>query len=401
MAFAGTGYSAGETAHKLRTLSALSGEEGFSYMVQILAKFCDIELEHGAETLKQSCADVAVLDFVAAGFGLVAASLRIPYLHISTSMHFDLTGQSPLCLFPWEYDSSADGLARNTRGLAQFARLYLPVISRLRAFAKLHGLDDAVRDKKFTGSELAVISQVPREFDFPEVGITPSFHYTGPFQQDEARPYIDFPWYRLTGEPIIYASMGTLQNGSERVFHMIAEASISQGRQLVLAIGNHVDASKLVYPSERVIVTRYAPQPEILKRAALCITHGGLNTVLESLSAGVPMVVIPVTNDQPGIAMRVVYTGSGTVVPLQELTVVKLRDSIENILNNQAYDRNARRLQASIQAVDGLSLAADIVERSFQNAIPQEPGTERDAGESSLSHNPLEGGGLVPLSSRR
>src|SRR6266853_6737775 len=52
----------------------------------------------------------------------------------------------------------------------------------------------------------------------------------------------------------------------------------------------------------------------LLKRAALCITHAGLNTSLESLAQGVPMVAIPVTNDQPGVAARIAYTKTGEFV---------------------------------------------------------------------------------------
>src|SRR5215813_6407503 len=34
----------------------------------------------------------------------------------------------------------------------------------------------------------------------------------------------DFPWEQLTGQPIIYASMGTLQNGVASVYHEIVTA---------------------------------------------------------------------------------------------------------------------------------------------------------------------------------
>src|SRR2546422_7887921 len=62
------------------------------------------------------------------------------------------------------------------------------------------------------------------------------------------------------------------------------------------------------------IVVEFAPQLELLKRAALCITHAGLNTALECLSNGVPMVAIPITNDQPGVAARIEWTGTGEMV---------------------------------------------------------------------------------------
>lgn len=62
------------------------------------------------------------------------------------------------------------------------------------------------------------------------------------------------------------------------------------------------------------IVVEFAPQLELLKCAALCITHAGLNTALECLSNGLPMVAIPITNDQPGVAARSEWMGTGEMV---------------------------------------------------------------------------------------
>jgi zeaxanthin glucosyltransferase len=62
-------------------------------------------------------------------------------------------------------------------------------------------------------SKLAYITQIPKEFDFENPLLPPQFHYTGPFHDGKGRPKMDFPWDRLTGEPLIYASMGTLMNG--------------------------------------------------------------------------------------------------------------------------------------------------------------------------------------------
>jgi UDP-glucoronosyl and UDP-glucosyl transferase len=61
------------------------------------------------------------------------------------------------------------------------------------------------------------------------------------------------------------------------------------------------------------------PQIEVLKRAALCITHAGINTALESLAEGVPMVAIPIGFDQPGIAARIAYHGVGEFIEVEDL----------------------------------------------------------------------------------
>jgi zeaxanthin glucosyltransferase len=82
------------------------------------------------------------------------------------------------------------------------------------------------------------ITQCPREFDFASSHWPKQVHYTSPFHDGEGRPEPSFPWNRLTGEPIVYASMGTVQNGNADVFRTIAAAVAKKDAQLVLSIGN-------------------------------------------------------------------------------------------------------------------------------------------------------------------
>src|SRR6476646_3982474 len=90
---------------------------------------------------------------------------------------------------------------------------------------------------------------------------------------------VDFPWQRLTGEPLIYASMGTLQNGLESVFRAVVEAAARHRNvQLVLSIGGCLDLDQIGPLPGNAVVVRHAPQLELLKRASVCITHAGLNT---------------------------------------------------------------------------------------------------------------------------
>ena len=79
------------------------------------------------------------------------------------------------------------------------------------------------------------------------------------------------------------------------------------------------------------IVVPVAPQLDLLSRAALTITHAGLNTVLESLSYGVPMVAIPVGNDQPGVAARIKWRGVGELLALKHLKAAKLRPLMDQV----------------------------------------------------------------------
>ena len=103
---------------------------------------------------------------------------------------------------------------------------------------------------------------------------------------------------------------------------------------------------------------------ELLKRATVCITHAGLNTVLESLAQGVPQLAIPTAYDQPGVAARIAHKKTGVVTSLAELTADHLAGVLREVLNEPGYRANARKLQKAIAEANGLSVAADLIEES-------------------------------------
>jgi zeaxanthin glucosyltransferase len=93
--------------------------------------------------------------------------------------------------------------------------------------------------------------------------------------------------------------MGTLVNGLKDVYRIILRAvSEFPKMQLVFSVGRNVDPRDLGPIPSNTIVVPVAPQIQLLKRAALCITHAGLNTTLEALAQGVPLVAIPIGYEQ-------------------------------------------------------------------------------------------------------
>ena len=137
--------------------------------------------------------------------------------------------------------------------------------------------------------------------------------------------------------------------------------------QLVLSTGNNVNINALRPLPVNAIVAPSLPQVELLARASICITHAGINTVLEALSAGVPLVAIPVGFDQPGIAARITHHQVGESLPAATLTAEELSAAIRNVLNNPIFRSNAQRLQEIIAKTNGLKLAADLIETSLAN----------------------------------
>src|ERR1019366_1074403 len=213
-------------------------------------------------------------------------------------------------------------------------------------------------------SPLAQITQLPEALEFEFGGKNPAgLHYTGPFVHAQQRPAVDFPWERLDGRPLIYASLGTLQNGSEGIFRTIADACAGLDLQLLISLGGGIDPARLGKLAGDPLVVRFAPQLEILKRTALVISHGGVNTVLEALSEGVPLVAVPLGNDQPGVAARVKARGACVVVPRHRLNAARLRKAVMQVLQDAGYRESARVLQRNLQRMDGPGRAADLIEQ--------------------------------------
>jgi zeaxanthin glucosyltransferase len=124
-------------------------------------------------------------------------------------------------------------------------------------------------------------------------------------------------------------------------------------------------ARGIIWTESRRKIIRSAPQIPPLKQSVLCITHAGLNTTLESLTQGVPLVAMPITSDQPGVARRIAYTKAGAYVPFQDATAPRIRSLIDEVLDNPEYRHNAAAMQRAIAETDGLERAVDILERAF------------------------------------
>jgi UDP-glucoronosyl and UDP-glucosyl transferase len=92
----------------------------------------------------------------------------------------------------------------------------------------------------------------------------------------------------------------------------------------VLSIGDQLDPEQIGPVPGNAIIVKQAPQLELLKQTTVCITHAGLNTVLESLAQGVPQVATPVAFDQPGVAARIADKQTGVVISLEKLTAERL-----------------------------------------------------------------------------
>jgi MGT family glycosyltransferase len=375
VAFCEKEYPAGSIAKLLRPVSKLHGLEAVRWSIRERnVDLFNAASKHLPQKLAETGVDALVIDVIHTFLQLVPMSLGMPYVQVSPSLQLDFSGATPPFFFTWPHETTPEARTRNLEGVKMAREIFAPFVPVAMSYAEKVGLQIDWSDFSATTSKLAVITQTLKEFDFPGIPWPAQFHYTGPFHDIKGREPIAFPWEKLTGNPLVYASMGTLVNGLERVYKIILKA-VGQlsDIQVVLSVGANVNLDDLEAIPSNVIVVRKAPQLELLKRAALCITHAGLNTALESLAQGVPMVAIPNAYDQPGVAARIAYHGVGEFLEIEDLAVDRVQRLIQQVLENPSYREKARWFQKVIAETRGLDVAADVIQRAFRLPVYPRP----------------------------
>jgi zeaxanthin glucosyltransferase len=345
-------------------LGELKGLGAFRFTVERVKNTALMVLRDGPDAVRREKVDALLIDEADMG-GNVAEYLGLAYVSIAFFPPLVRDDRIPPFCFGWSGGQQWWRRLRNQLGFKLLSRLATPIFSIVNEQRRKWGLKP-LKSSTDALSPLAQVAQLPEILEFEVGDRSPLLHYTGPFVDARQRPAVDFPWERLHGRPLVYASLGTLQNGSEHIFRVIADACAGVDAQLVISLGGGLDPERLGPLSGKPLVVRYAPQLEILKQAAAVITHAGLNTTLESLAEGVPLVCLPMGNDQPGVAARVAARGAGVVVLLNKLSAKRLRFAVRAILEEERYRRAAREIQSAMLQVDGLQRAADIIEDALK-----------------------------------
>lgn len=167
----------------------------------------------------------------------------------------------------------------------------------------------------------------------------------------------------LGARPLVYASFGSQIYHQPDIFSRIAEATRELGVQVLLTAGELADSPWARSLPPHVTAVRYTPQLRVLQQAAAFITHGGANSIMEALWAGVPLLQSPVCNDQFLQAAFLKASGAGTVLDLHTATVPQLRAALQGLLQPDSPVRRALApIHAAYRAANGARRAAELLE---------------------------------------
>ncbi|PQO37008.1 glycosyl transferase family 1 [Blastopirellula marina] len=347
-----------------RDLGKTSGIQGMMTTGKIFGIQSKIVRQYIGQAFDEFPCDGLVIDQVSPAAALEAESAAIPYTVACNALAVYWDPFMPPPPLPWDYRTDLYGRVRN-----EVAKHLVLWAYRLLAAEKKVGVDPL---KLIRGNDQALLhlAQQPAFFEYPRTKYPERLHYTGPWHRSERDDTtIEFPWDWLDGRPLIYASMGTLQNAVSHVFGNIIEAVRDLPMQIVLSKGGgQVDVPGPI--PDNVLVVETAPQLRLLEKARMVITHAGMNTALECLSHGIPMLCLPVTNDQPGVAKRAEYLGNGRVIPVRQVTTARLRAELDRMLSDNSFQQKADQFAQNLASYDGLEMAAKLIEQALESRSP-------------------------------
>ncbi|GAA0135378.1 glycosyltransferase [Paenibacillus sp. YSY-4.3] len=210
----------------------------------------------------------------------------------------------------------------------------------------------------FLKREPLMLAPIPRQFQPDSAYLGEGFEFIGPSIVDRGTDQ-DFPIEEIAGYPTIYISLGSIINNPQ--FYDICLEAFAGSRWKVVMVSKtrpqQVPDNFLIYP--------FVPQVKILQHAALFISHGGMNSVMESLWYGVPLLMVPQSSDQPLVAARAEELNLGKKQDFETLTPGLLRAKAEEILAAPAIREGVRSMQSILHHGGGSQRGADVIQQYF------------------------------------
>ena len=160
-----------------------------------------------------------------------------------------------------------------------------------------------------------------------------------------------------TRETLVYISMGTVNNDLLPLYRACVGAFRDGKHQVILSAGEQVDLAALGELPENVAVYPRVDQIAVLEKADVFVSHCGMNSASESLYFGVPLVLLPQTAEQGGVAERVFQLGAGIRPAAQDASGI--RAAVERVLMDRNYRESAERIRDGFRRCGGARAAAD------------------------------------------
>ncbi len=185
-----------------------------------------------------------------------------------------------------------------------------------------------------------------------------NFRFVGPSIRAESDS-TGFPFELAPDRPLVYVSLGTVTNGRPDFFRSCLAAFANLEADVIISVGNKIDIEALGPPPGNCNLARYVPQIEVLRRASVFVTHGGMNSVNEGLYHHVPLVVVPQMAEQALVGRCVQQAGAGICLNSAGVAPDVLRSAVSQVLREPRFAQCAQALGERLKEAGGYCEAAN------------------------------------------
>ncbi len=226
------------------------------------------------------------------------------------------------------------------------------------AFQKKMGIPG---EERLDCSSLLTLVYTSKTF-FGNTDLPPNYKFIGPVLTSRPKN-IDFNWEKLKtpdNRPNVLVTIGTTFDHSQKqqFFKKVIEALEKENVNVIVVS----DPELFEYIPNNFIIQKQIPQIEMIPHMQVVICHGGHNTVCETLSYGIPLVVIPIAYDQSYVSGCVTDNNAGIRLNFNRFKAYQLKDALNSILNEDQYRQNAQNIQKSFIESGGVTQGADYLE---------------------------------------
>ena len=204
----------------------------------------------------------------------------------------------------------------------------------LKAICSKYLIPEPGLDELFIGKGDLNLVYTTKEFNGGIELEEEKYVFTGASIREEETEGTHMGLQYANGKRVIYISLGTLNTNFLNFFKLCIKAFANTEYMIIMSIGKKIEITELGEIPCNFVVQQYVPQLEVLRYASAFISHAGFNSVKEALYYGVPVIAIPMVNDQHLVAKRLVELGTGVALKLVEVTDEVLLNTVNSVVSN-------------------------------------------------------------------
>ena len=319
------------------------------------AKYCEPRLR---EIIATHRPDVIVEDNVVLFPALATAG--VPFVRIVSCSPLEMTG--PAVPPPFSGLPSADRSQWDTYR-AEFERTHRAMWTDFDAWVQAQGAAP-LPDLEFMPSGTANLYVYPEEADYVDVRpLDDSWTRMDSSVRETDDAYV-LPAEvadRPDDSALVYLSLGSLGGADVELMQRLVDVLGTTRHRFIVSKGPQADRITL---ADNMVGEQMLPQTKVIPQVDLVISHGGNNTVTETLHFGKPLIVLPLFWDQYENAQRIDELGFGIRLDTYGFGDAELTDAVDRLVADTALRQRLSDIGTQIRGRDGLRVGADVIERA-------------------------------------